>query len=41
MSPMRWSNTSSGGTRLSMQPTTAANGACPFAVSRTCWRRSQ
>ena len=40
-SPRRWSNTSSGGTRESMQPTIAANGAWPCAVSFTCSIRLQ
>jgi hypothetical protein len=35
MSPMRWSNTSSGGTRESMQPMTTAKGYCPPAVALT------
>ena len=39
--PSRWSKTSSGGTRESMQPTMAANGACPDAVASICARRSQ
>src|SRR5690606_8095610 len=40
-SPMRWSKTSSGGTRESMQPTIAAIGDCPPAVWCTWDMRSQ
>src|SRR4051794_17491750 len=40
-SPMRWSNTNSGGTRESMQPTTAANGDWLDAVCLTCAIKSQ